>query len=190
MPVTAAPTALDRCAAHPSRPAVDACPVCARPRCGADAAGPACALCAAPPMERTVAAAPRRTASDLERLVRAGLAGMLVCLLSGPVASEYVQSGLFAYVGPFVVGVVCGAAALRAARTDGRGPLGTRVRAAAAGFAVLGVALGFSLEGSQPIVSLGTALPYLAAVAGAVLWTVPPKASRSRKSGQGAGTEA
>ncbi len=111
---------------------------------------------------------------------------MAVCLLSGPVASEYVQSGLFAFLGPFVVGVVCGAAALRAGRTDGRGPLGVRVRAVAAVYALLGVALGFSLEGSQAIVSVSTALPYLAAVAGAVLWTIPPRV-RTR---QGAGTEA
>ncbi len=187
--MTASLTSLDRCAAHPSRPAVDACPVCARPRCGADASGPACTLCAVATGDRRTSKT-RRTASDLERLVRASLAGMVVCLLSGPVASEYVQSGLFAYVGPFVVGVVCGAAALRAGRTDGRGPLGTRVRAIAAGFGVLGVALGFSLEGSQPIVSLGTVLPYLSAAAGAVLWTVPPKASKPSKRGQGAGTDA
>ena len=132
----------------------------------------------------------RRPAGEAELLVRAALAGLAVCLISGPVASQYVESGLFAYVGPFVVGVISGAAALRAALTDGRGRVGTRVRAIAAALAVLGVAFGFSLEGSQPLVSGGTLLPYLAAVAGAVLWTVPPRTAPRKTSGQGAGTEA
>ncbi len=132
----------------------------------------------------------RQPPGEPELLVRAAVAGLVVCFISGPVASQYVESGLFAYVGPFVIGVVSGAAALRAAVTDGRGRLGTRVRAIAAALAVLGVAFGFSLEGSQPLVSGGTVLPYLAALAGAVLWTVPPRTTPRKTSRQGAGTEA
>ena len=186
----------ERCSAHPSRPAVDRCPTCDRPRCGTDAAGlaangprPDCPLCATV-KEPVVGRPHRQPPGELELLVRAALAGLAVCLLSGPVASQYVESGLFAYVGPFVIGVVSGAASLRAAVTDGRGRLGTRVRAIAAALSVLGVAFGFSLEGSQPLLSGGTLLPYLAAVAGAVLWTVPPRTTPRRTSGQGAGTEA
>lgn len=176
----------ERCAAHPARPAVDTCPVCARPRCGADAAAyPGCLLDVAPPV--TSAVVRRRTPpTDLERLVRAGLGAQVVALLSGPVASEYVQAGVFAYLGPFVVGVVCGATALRAASTDGRGRLGMQVRVIGATLAVIAVAFGFSLEVSQPVLSTSTLLPYLAAAAGAVLWTIPPK----RRPAQGAGTEA
>jgi len=107
-----------------------------------------------------------------------------VALVGGLIASEYVQSGLFAYVGPAVVGVVCGGAALKAGATDGRGPVGTRVRQISAAMAVLGVAYGFALEGSQPIVSGGTLLPYVCAAAGAIGWTVPPKARAPRRPDQ------
>lgn len=192
VPVTTASTsAAQRCAAHPSRPAVDSCPVCARPRCGADATAPDCRLCATSPTATDARPRrPKRQVTDLERLVRAGIVGMLVCLAGGPVASQYVQSGLFAYVGPFVIGVVCGAATLRAAGTDGRGPVGLRVRGTATFFALLSVALGFSLEGSQGVLSTASALPYLAAGSGALLWTVPPKAAKRPPTGQGAGTDA
>jgi hypothetical protein len=116
-------------------------------------------------------------AGDLERMVRAALAAYAVSLPGGLVASEYVGATVFAYLGPFVVGVVCGGAATRAARTDGRGPLGSRVRGLAAAFAVLGVALSFVVEGSLGVLSVSpdVLLPYAAAVAGALLWTMPPR---------------
>jgi hypothetical protein len=121
----------------------------------------------------TVAAPP----ADRERLVRAALAGYAVALLGAVIGSEYVGATVFEYLGPFVVGVVCGGAATRAAGTDGTGPVGTQVRAVGAVLAVLSVALGFVLEGSQDVLSLSGAvlLPYVAAVAGAVLWTMPPR---------------
>lgn len=179
---TPAPRA--RCAMHPSRPAVDVCPVCDRPRCGADAAapGPGCLACAVSPGDEAAAVVP---APDLERLVRAGLAGYAVALLGGVIGSEYVGATVFEYLGPFVVGVVCGGAATKAAGTDGRGRVGQRVRGIAAVLAVLSVALGFLLEESQRVLSLSTGvlLPYAAAVAGAVLWTMPPSARKGARQG-------
>jgi hypothetical protein len=171
--VTAPALARERCAAHPSRPAVDRCPVCDRPRCGADAAGPACAACGGGGATGPRIAPP----TDLERLVRAALAAFAVALLGGLVASEYVGATVFSYVGPFVVGVVCGGAATKAAGTDGRGQLGLRVRAIGALLGVLGVGFGFLQEQSLEPVSadLHVLLPYVCAVAGAVLWTVPPR---------------
>jgi hypothetical protein len=108
--------------------------------------------------------------------------------VGGLVASEYVGATVFAYLGPFVVGVVCGGAATKAAATDGRGQLGTRVRALAAVLAVVGIALSFVIEGSLSVLSLDpdVLLPYAAAAAGAVLWTIPP---RPRRQGQGLSTD-
>jgi hypothetical protein len=101
----------------------------------------------------------------------------VVGLLGGVIGSEYVGATVFEYLGPFVVGVVCGGAATRAAGTDGRGVVGQRVRGVAAFIAVLSVALGFVLEESQDVLTFspGVLLPYAAAVAGAVLWTMPPR---------------
>lgn len=184
-----APSAVrERCAVHPARPAVDTCPVCARPRCGADAAeapGGGCGACLGGPASTPPGPPPP---GDQERLVRAALAAFAVSLLGGLVASEYVEAGLFSYVGPFVVGVICGGAATKAGVTDGRGTTGTRIRAIAAGYAVLGVALGFVAEGSQSVLSLSTLLPYVCAAAGAILWTVPPR-RRLPAEDQGADTE-
>jgi hypothetical protein len=161
---------------------VDLCPVCARPRCGADAAaGAAGCLACGGRSEQQASAAPGP--GELERLVRAALAGYGVALVGGLVASEYVGATVFAYLGPFVVGVVCGGAATKAAVTDGRGALGTRVRVIAAVLAVVGVGLGFVIEGSLSVLSLDpdVLLPYAAAAAGAVLWTIPPRARRDRQ---------
>jgi hypothetical protein len=168
-----------RCAVHPSRPAVDACPRCGRPRCGADAAQveTGCLACQGDAGEPTsVVAAP----GDLERLVRATLAAYAVALLGGPVGSEYVGSTVFEYLGPFVVGMICGGAATRAAHTNGRGTVGKAVRLVAAVVALLGVAFSFVLEQSQHVLSVSpdVLLPYAAAVAGALLWTMPPRASK------------
>jgi hypothetical protein len=153
------------------------CPVCGRPRCGADAALsiPGCLAC-----RDDAAAAAGRPAGDLERLVRATLGAYAVALVGGLVASEYVGATVFSYLGPFVVGVVCGGAGTKAAGTDGRGRLGTRVRALAAALAVLGVAFSFVFEESLSVLSFDpdVLVPYAAAVAGAVLWTIPPRVRR------------
>ena len=115
--------------------------------------------------------------------MRAVLAGYAAALAGGLVGSEYVGATVFEYLGPFVVGVICAGAATRAAGTDGRGPVGQAVRVVGAVLSVLSVALGFVLEQSQPVLSwrAGVLLPYLAAVAGAVLWTMPPRPGRQRQ---------
>ena len=95
---------------------------------------------------------------------------------SGLGAAEYVDAQLFAYLTPFVVGVLTAAAAQAAAGRARTGPAVTGVRAVATVYAVLGVALGFALERSKDALESSTLLPYLAAVAGVVLWTLPPKA--------------
>lgn len=164
-----------RCAVHPVRPAVDSCPVCDRPRCGLDAAqhrDDGCAAC-----DGAVSAADRRAASAgrLERLVRGTLAALGAAMVGGVVAAQYVDADLFAFLTPFVVGVVCGGSAQAAAGGSRRGTTALQLRAAAALCGVLGVGLGFLLEGSHDPLSAGAVAPYLAAVAGTVLWTIPPK---------------
>lgn len=161
-----------RCVVHPARPAADACPVCGRPRCAADAdalgtAG--CPVCAAP------AASATRPATTVERLVRAALGALAVALAGGAVSAEYVGSPVFGVVTPAVLGAGCGAAAQAAAAGPRRGPAATRVRAVAAVLSVLGVGLGVLVEGSSAPVSTSTAVPAVIAVAGALLWTVPPR---------------
>ncbi|MDP3714285.1 MAG: hypothetical protein Q8R60_17565 [Mycobacteriales bacterium] len=166
-----------RCAVHPGRPASDSCPVCARPRCRADAQlspGGGCVACrgdlAAPP---TPPLPP-----DGERLVRAALAATVAALAGGVVASEYVEAPYFAYLAPLIVGLLVAAAATRAARTDGTGLLGGRVRAISIAYALVGCAFGFLTQPGtpSPFDDLGgKLLPYLCSVAGAVLWCLPPR---------------
>lgn len=117
--------------------------------------------------------------ADLERYVRAALAGSAVALLGGVVAAQYVGAAVFAYLTPFVVGVLTGAAA-QAAGPYRTGPVPTQVRVLACAYAVLGVALGFVLERSEGVFAPASLLPYLAAVVGVVLWTLPPRHTRRR----------
>lgn len=162
-----------RCAVHPLRPALDACPVCGRGRCGPDATqapGGGCAAC------RGVSPAVRADVAPAERLVRAALGATPVALVGGVVAAQYVGAELFAYLTPAVVGVLCGAAAQAAARGPRRGSPALAVRGLACLYAVLGVALGFVLEGSVGVLEPAALLPYACTVAGALLWTMPPKA--------------
>lgn len=170
-----------RCAVHPGRPAADRCPVCARPRCAADAAarGAGCPACARP-----AAAVPARPAPPLERLVRGTLAALGAALLGGLVAAQYVGAGLFSYLTPLVVGVLCGASAQAAAGGSRRGATAVRVRAAAAACAVLGAGLGLLLEGSAHPLSAPAAVPAVLAAAGALLWTAPPRPAANRPAGE------
>ena len=117
----------------------------------------------------------KRPVALLEAAVRAALAAQAVALLGGVVAAQYVDAQLFAYLTPFVVGVLSGAAAQSASGGVRTGSVAARVRVVAAVYAVLGVALGFALERSKDVLDSSTLLPYLAAVAGVVLWTLPPK---------------
>jgi hypothetical protein len=185
-PVDAGSTPLPpgtRCGVHPVRRAVDRCPVCSLARCAADAEaapGGGCASCGGTPIGDTRDALRRPT--DAERLVRGALAANGVALLGGVVAAQYVGAQLFAYLTPFVVGVLTGAAAQSASGGARTGGLATRIRAVAAVYAVVGVALGFALEKSQDVVGASTLLPYAAAVVGVVLWTLPPKARPAQES--------
>lgn len=172
-----------RCGVHPVRRAVDRCPVCARPRCAADAAaapGGGCPACVGLPPGAGSSAA---EVPALESVVRAALGAMAVALLGGVVAAEYVDAQLFAYLTPFVVGVLTGAAAQSASGGARTGRSLTRVRAVALVYAVLGVGLGFALERSKDALDSATLLPYLAAVAGVVLWTLPPKTRPAHEPG-------
>src|SRR5436190_9881471 len=80
----------ERCAVHPARPAVDRCPVCGRPRCGADARsapGGGCLQCGGVPTEVPPEAAGQREAIQV---IAALLASLLLAELLAPVVSEYV----------------------------------------------------------------------------------------------------
>ena len=161
-----------RCAAHPSRPAVDDCPDCGRPRCDADrAAGDGCAVCRG----RTTQSTP--VLPDPERLVRAALAAYAAAIAGGYVTAEYVGADLFKYLSPAFLGVICGFAATAAARNPGPGALSTRIRWLTVVFGVLGTAWGFVLEGTYGALStsLDVLVPYLLAGAAGWLWTAPPR---------------
>lgn len=162
---------------HPVRPAVDRCPGCDRPRCAVDAATPGAGAGGCPACRPPDAAPAARPAPARERLVRGSLAGVGASVLGGVVAAEYVDAELFAYLTPFVVGVACGAAAQAAAGAR-TGPVAARLRLVAAVCGVLAVGLGFLLEGSRAPLSSGAVVPSVLAVAGALLWTVPPRAGR------------
>jgi hypothetical protein len=170
------PSTALRCAAHPARPGVDACPVCARPRCGADAAdapGGGCAVCLGLRTD-----APRYVdPTQRELLVRGALAANLMAVIWGFVEAEYVQAGVFQYLAPLVLGAFTGGVAMASAQQP-MGAFGTRLRALAVVYAVLGCAFGFVKEGTFTALSTSTdvLLPYLLAAAACWLWTLPPKA--------------
>jgi hypothetical protein len=160
-----------RCVAHPSRPAVDRCPTCDRPRCGADGPGPRCHVC------HGLASAPvTPPPSDAERVVRGALGAYVLALGGGLITAQYVGSPLFEYLAPAVVGIACGAAATAAAG-EPRGPVLQRVRVVALVYALVAVALGFRLEGTYGLVEprLAVLAPYAVAALVCWLWTAPPK---------------
>lgn len=180
--------ALSRCAAHPSRVAVDACPHCQRPRCDADRLRHAgrCLLCAA---EVVVDPATRRR-QDQERLLQGTFAALWTSLLFGVITAQYVQADLFAYLAPLLLGAVTGTAAVAAARNPRPGVQANRLRLVVTLLAVLGTAFGIMLEGTFRVYdpSLDVLVPYVAAGGMAWIWTTPPK-KRGRR-GQGASTRA
>lgn len=171
----------ERCVAHPSRPAVDRCPVCDRPRCGADAAfeSRGCAIC-----HGGLGASAPAQASERELLVRAALAANALALLAGVVLQEYPGAPVFQYLAPAMAGAAVGAVATAAAG-EPRGLLLTRVRVLATGYAVLASGLGFMLDGTYGVLdpSVSVLVPYLMAGAGAWLWTRPPRAKRASSPG-------
>src|SRR3954463_1829052 len=168
-----------RCAAHPARRAVDDCPVCGRPRCGADVAGCGRAGCPACTTAGVEAPAPARA----ELLVRAGLAALAVALVGGWIGTQYARNRGFSLIAPALVGMA--AAWATAAATEG-GNAGRRVvTGIAAVGAVLSAALAFRVYaagGLSPWHPAGRVLPpYVAAVVGVVAWPLlfgPPKRPR------------
>ncbi len=147
------------------------------------ASTPAAPTLAQPPAEVGTEAAAgdvpsRALVPELERYVRAALASTAVALLGGVVAAQYVGSAVLAYLTPFVLGVLTGAAAQAAAGGAMTGPAAGRIRVLAGVYAVLGVAFGFVLERSEGVLATAALLPYLAAVGGVVLWTQPVKPRR------------
>ena len=157
-----------RCVVHPARLAVDNCPACGRPRCGADASSYDQSGCAACQSESVWTPPP---ATNVERRVRAGLAGLITAIVGGVIATQYVDVHIFSLVAPFLVGL---AVAWSATAARGRGPaVDPPVMAIAAGLAVLGAALGFRLVtgGQDPLGSFGeVGPPYLCAIAGTLVW--------------------
>jgi hypothetical protein len=162
-----------RCAVHPSRRAADVCPVCDRPRCGADAASfrsSGCAAC-------VVMTRPGATAPPSERLVRAALSALAVAFVGAWVAAQYVDTQWFGLVAPALVGLACAWAASTAAGRPRPG--GVLVVAAVTG--VLATALSDRLVpgGQNLFLPPSHRLPpYVAAVLGALAWPVlfpPPK---------------
>jgi len=163
-----------RCVAHPSRPAVDRCPTCDRPRCGADGPGPRCQVC------HGLASAPTSAPpTGLERVVRGALGAYVLALGGGLITAQYVGSPVFEYVAPAVVGIACGAAATAAAG-EPRGPVLQRVRVVALVYVLLSVALGFRVEGSYGVLEAQphVLVPYAVAAVTCWLWTAPPKRRR------------
>jgi hypothetical protein len=183
------PPVPSRCVVHPSRRAVDDCPVCGRARCAADATEwdvRGCAACGAQPR-------PRRGAppSTVELAVRGGLAGLVVAVLGGFVATQYVDTRYFAVVAPGLVGLAAAWAVTAAAR-----PWAARQRVAplvvASAAALLGTGLGFRLvPGGQSLVGPAGEVgpPYLAAVVGVLAWPLvfapPSRTRRAHPDGRG-----
>lgn len=112
------------------------------------------------------------------------MAAFFAGLAGGYVTQQYVEAPMLQYFAPAVLGVVCAAAAVAAAGHPRKGPLSLRVRAAAAVYAVLGLAWGFQLDGTFPATATDPAVlvPYLIAAAAAWLWGAPPRA-RTKKTG-------
>lgn len=184
------PMAPARCPAHPGRPAVDTCPVCGRPRCGADrAAAPpdgGCAICLG---GREARRSTHRPAGRLELLVRGILAANGAAIAWGYVTAEYVGAELFQYLSPAVLGFICGAAATAAAGHPRGGILNARMRQVAVLYAILGCGFGFALEGTYDPVSGSpdVLIPYAISAAAAWLWTAPPRRRPDRVRASSAG---
>ena len=172
-----------RCAAHPSRIALDRCPTCQRPRCGTDGmrAGELAVDCPTCRRERAVVAQDVPEAPRQERLVRAALAASATAMLGAVVSSQYVGAGYFAYALPALAALLTGTAAMRAAGLDGRGAGSRQVRLIALLYSVIGTAYSFRFViGSADPFTVAALGPYLATAVGVVLGTRPPPARGRR----------
>jgi hypothetical protein len=173
-----------RCSVHPARRAVDRCPVCARPRCGADVAAHGAVGCAAC-RERAVTAV---AAPPAELWVRCVLAGLAVAFGGGWIAAQYVDTQYFATVAPGLVGLA--AAWAGAAAAPGLRPRLTLAVAVAAGW--IGTALSDRLVpgGQNLFLPPGHRLPpYAAVVVGVAAWRLLFGPPRARAGGDAAGSQ-
>ncbi|MDQ1713783.1 MAG: hypothetical protein QOE45_3233 [Frankiaceae bacterium] len=173
MTVTAAhdPAAALRCAVHPGLPATDTCPVCARPRCAADALAALGGGCLACEGRR---GRPGPPPADLRALVGAACVSGLVAVPTGLVASEYVGAGFVGWVVPVFAGIVVSIAAEAGAGKR----RGLALRLLAAGYSVLAIALGLAQPraAGSPFTPVGRVLGlYALAAFGSWLWTAPPR---------------
>jgi hypothetical protein len=172
-PATEPATAL-RCAVHPGLPALDTCPVCARPRCAADSAAAPGGGCLACEGRRGRQGPPPL---DLRALVGAACLSGLVAVPAGLVASEYVGAGFVGWVVPVFTGIVVSIAAeAGAGKRRGRA-----LRLLAAGYSVLAVALGLgdARASGSPFTPIPRVLAlYALAAFGSWLWTAPPRVVR------------
>jgi hypothetical protein len=156
---------VERCAAHPARPAADHCPRCGRPRCAPDrdnGGSRGCLLCPVPV----------RPVGPVEVLVRAGLAGYATAAVGGWIATQYVGVHVMSLLVPAVVGLAVAASASAAC---GRPSDAIRraVTLVAAAAALLGVGLGFRLFPISPVESAAlVAAPYACALAGVLAWPI------------------
>src|SRR4051812_39462618 len=110
----------ERCATHLSRPAVERCPVCSRPRCGAESASHGvvgCDVCIA------ARSSDKSQWPTEARLIAGLIAGFLVAVITGDVSSQYVGASGFDIAAPLLTGIATGIAATSAARTHGKGEL-------------------------------------------------------------------
>jgi hypothetical protein len=165
-----------RCAVHPMLPAYDACPVCERPRCEHDATlapGGGCLAC------EGRRGRPKPPPADLRALAGAGVVCGLVIVPTGFVSSEYVGAGLVGYVVPLFVGIVVSMAA-EAGAGKARG---TPLRAVAAVYSVLAIAVGLRLPraaGSPFSPVLRVLVLYVLAAVASWLWTLPPRPAKKK----------
>ena len=160
-----------RCAVHPSLPATDECPVCARPRCSADAAAAPGGGCLACEGRRARTGAPPL---DLAALVAAGAASNVVAVPAGMIASEYVGAGWF--VGVLAVPAFVGIALSMTAEWAAGKKRGRALRLLAAFYSVLAVAIGFQSPRAAETPFAVDAVPsYVVAALVSWLWTAPPR---------------
>jgi hypothetical protein len=107
-------------------------------------------------------------------MVAAGLACELVALVGAWIASEYVQTQVFSWLLPALVGVATGGAAAGVARPAPGTPHRLALRLIAVVYALVATGLSFRLvvgheSAFHPAGRVGP--PYLAAAVGAWLWT-------------------
>ena len=173
----AAPDVAERCAVHPSLPAVDACPVCGRLRCAPDAhaaPGGGCLAC-----EGRVTK-PGPPPVDLHALASAGAACNLVAVLAGLISSEYVGANWF--VGLVAVPSFVGIALSMTAESAARKKRGRALRLLAAFYAVLAIAIGWAQpRAAETAFTLDAVPSYAIAAAVSWLWTAPPRVVAKRE---------